>query len=133
MLFKKASLFAALAISTTFVAAPAISSAGALTIVNNTSTVTTSRVNDFICSDVLGPIGTTPPDGQDHVIDAETVKEMCQFTPDSCSAVVYAGAHCDGQKLAKVILSVNGGVVSAQQLGSYPISAPLHGFRVVLG
>jgi hypothetical protein len=131
MLLKKLGILASLAISTTLLAMPVASHAAAITIVNHTNSVTTSKINDFICSDVLGEIGTTQPDGLDHTIPAEVVSGMCQFTPESCTAVVYAGPHCDGAQLAKVIISINSGVISAQQLGSFPINAS--GFRIVLG
>ena len=133
MLFKKLGILASIAISSTLLAMPVASHAAALTIVNNTDGPTTSKINDFICSDVLGEVGTTPNDGKEHTIDASVVSGMCQFTPDACTAVVYSGAHCDGTPVAKVVLSINSGVVSAQQLGRFPISAPAGGFRIALG
>jgi hypothetical protein len=133
MLFKKLGILASIAISSTLLAMPVASHAAALTIVNKTDGATTSKINGFICSDVLGEVGTTPNDGKEHTIAAEVVNGMCQFTPDSCTAVVYAGAHCDGAQLAEIVLSINSGVVSAKQLGKFAISAPVHSFNITLG
>ena len=132
MLFKKTGILASLAISATLLAAPAASYANELIIVNNTGLVSSSMINNFICSGYI-PDGTTPPDGREHVIGADRVAGMCAATPDSCTAVVYTGAYCDGEKVAQIVLSTTRGIVSAQQLGRFALNAPLYGNKVILG
>ena len=91
--------------------------AGDLHLMNNTDFDSTSYINGFACSDMLGESGITRAH-QPNTIGDSLVRVACMFNSSDCVADVYMTPDCSGEKVATVTFSVDDGIKNITMLSN---------------
>ena len=123
------SLFVAIGVS----AISIVAYAQDLTIVNNTSQFSTSKINSSpFCSSMFGDWGITKPKSTNVIKDIH-LKQACAFHKTDCKANIYMSKNCSGEVIGTVVFDVNKGTQSFNVINNkYEIISAPNSFNFVL-